>query len=166
MNIVFSGPTRCSFCYMLISVMGGIDCDFDAVFSGQNNGICGTAVHGQIGLVFGPHTDTVHLTIAITDGYPALDNAWSEIVESPLFADEDLDLFMRTYDRDPKGSPIHLPAGNYRVRYSALNFSDSSYDIDPTQRYELIIWPDDEFEPDKVIKVTHPSAKMHHHPVI
>ncbi len=166
MNIIFSGIARCSFHYLIVGVIDGADFDLNDTLAGQNNGICGTAVHGQIGLIFGPHTDAIHLTVALADDPPNLDYSWEEIVESPLFADEDLKMFMKGFDGDPRGPCIFIPAGDYRVRYSARNFTDTSYEADLTQRYQLVIWPDVEFKPDEVIKATNPNAKRLHHPIL
>jgi hypothetical protein len=163
MRTVFSEAIWCCYHSVVIAELGsGWD---DMAASGQNNGICGSAIPNQIVLRFGPHTGRVHLTIAVTNKRPAIDRKWNEIVESSFEALDDLALHALSFDGDPQGPMIPVPEGNYRLRYSALDFSEPVSDEAAPQQYELILWPAKLAE-DKVIKVSNPRAASYHHPKI
>ncbi|WP_140635509.1 hypothetical protein [Methylibium rhizosphaerae] len=136
----------------------------ELAFSGQDNGLCGSAIPRVIALRFGRHTGKVHLTVAMAARRPPLDDRWTEVVESPMEAEIDQDMFL-VHDGAPQGPAIHIPRGTYRLRYSALDFRDDRPDTEPTHVYELLIWPAP-LRPDVVIKVTSPYAAHLHHPKI
>jgi hypothetical protein len=163
MLTIFSETIHCAFHAVVIAELGGEWQELAT--SGQNNGICGSAVSNHIVLLFGPHTGKVHLTIAAVGKRPVIGKAWTEVVESPFEATEHLELRALDFDGDPQGPSIFIPKGTYRLRYCALDFRDTGMDGGPEQRYELLFWRSALTE-DKVIKVTSPAAAYWHYPVM
>ena len=136
-----------------------------AAFPGQANGLCGAALPGYLFLITGLHTGNVAFTVECHDSAPAVDDSWEEVVEVP-FAVSDRPVALVQWAGEASW-PLDLPAGDLRVRYSALGMDlgrakDTRLQGEPAlERYLLQFWPAPPL-PDQVLKQTSGTASYWH----
>jgi hypothetical protein len=163
---VYSGPLHVH--YGPAYVMSGEDgdtSDMEACFRGQSNGLLGAARRGWMFMLTGLHTGVVQLTVEVTDAQPLLGDEWEECVEAS-FAPHGPDVRLIGWDREPV-CEVPLPAGDYRVRYTArrmdaVRTADTIVEgEDPIDSYQLSFWPSAP-APDRVIRWTSETARYWH----
>jgi hypothetical protein len=112
--------------------------------AGQNNGLCGAAVPGALGMVTGLHTGSVPVRVEALDAQPPLDEVWEDVVEVSFFAAD------REYILSAFGDfhELLLPqAGDLRARWSARGMdaareADTRVEDEPAiDAYLLQLWP-------------------------
>lgn len=112
--------------------------------AGQENGLCGAAVPGALGMVTGLHTGTVPVRVEALDAPPPLDEAWEDVVEVSFRAPDRSCLLSAFEDFHQ----VLLPqTGDLRARWSARGM-DAARDADtrledepPLDAYLLQLWP-------------------------
>lgn len=142
----------------LESATGRMDGEMDKPFQGQTNGLCGGAVPGMLFLMTGTHTGDVGFRVELHDQEPPLDERWEEAVEASLTAVEGEAGLAEWGGSD--WHPLPVPAGDYRVRYSACGM-DEGHEADEGDRYLLQLWPAPP-APDRTIRVTSAGAAYWH----
>ncbi|BAL89000.1 hypothetical protein AMIS_37800 [Actinoplanes missouriensis 431] len=146
--------------YGMGSVFSGDEpVDSGAAWLGQENGLCGAAVPGQLELRMATHTGWVPLRVELHDGEPPVDDAWDEIVEA-LFRPAHGEVHLEIGDGDLYR--LALPPGAYMVRYNVrgVDGADVSEDA-PDSSYLLQFWPAP-LAPDRIVKESTSWAAWHH----
>lgn len=112
--------------------------------AGQDNGLCGAALPGALGMVTGLHTGSVPVRVEALDVAPQLDDAYEEVVEASFFAPDRTCLLSAFED----AHELLLPqAGELRARWSArgmeaANEADTRLEGEPAlDAYLLQLWP-------------------------
>jgi hypothetical protein len=159
--ILFEGAVDVHYGYFDVHRAASTGCPTDGQFSGQRNGLCGAAVPGVLHCVTGLHTGTVNLSLVRLSAKPSIDPAWEEVVEVS-FATTTGRLAVYTFQDSHE---FDLPAGTYRVRYSARDM-DRARDQDtwsgsPIDAYLLEFWPGP-VQPDEILRQTGKTAASWH----
>lgn len=112
--------------------------------AGQENGLCGAAVPGALGMVTGLHTGSVPVRVEVLDVEPPLDEAWEDVVEVSFFA-SDRSCLLSAFEEFHE---LLLPqAGDLRARWSARGMdaareADTRLEDEPAlDAYLLQLWP-------------------------
>ncbi|MDQ3433078.1 MAG: hypothetical protein M3481_00070 [Actinomycetota bacterium] len=132
--------------------------------SGQDNGLCGAAVPGALGMVTGLHTGLVPVRVEALGAAPPLDNTWEDVVEVSFHA-PDRSLVLSAFD---DAHELLLPqAGELRARWSARGMdaaceADTRLEDEPAlDAYLLQLWPA-ALAPDIVLRQTSAVAAYWH----
>jgi hypothetical protein len=167
MRTLFSGEMRVDYGQFYVS-SGEDGHDLGAAFAGQQAGLCGGAVPGQLFLLAGTHTGVVPITVELHETEPPLDaGAWDDIVEVPFRPVSDKTCLV---EWDHPRHPLHLPETSYRVRYHCRGMDEARNAIrdevrdagEPVhEEYLLLFWPSPP-APDTVVKETSRTAAHWH----
>ncbi|MEU7906603.1 hypothetical protein [Actinoplanes sp. NPDC049118] len=131
----------------------------DLGMDGQQNGLCGAGVPGQLTFITGTHTGDVLLRMELHECEPPLDAASSEVVEVS-FAPASPDTWFAPWEGS--GSELALEQRDYRVRYSAAGFdSEDAEETGAQERYLVQFWPAPP-APDQVVRQTSETAAYWH----
>jgi hypothetical protein len=167
-NWLFNGTIRVEYSQAYVTSSGLPETMFnpDDPFEGQSNGLVGAAIPGFLLLTTGLHTGPVRFRAELVNKEPLLDPTWEDVVEVSF---------------QPAGSgvaldqwgghgvfPLDVPAGSYRVRYSAKRMDlanmvvdSQSDDARPIDSYLLTFWPAPP-APDRIVKVGSLTAAQWH----
>jgi len=167
-NWLFNGKVQVAYSQTYVASSSGFPerlFNPDDPFEGQSNGLVGAAIPGFLLLTTGLHTGPVRMRAELVNEEPPLDPTWEDVVEvSFQTAGPGVGLF------EWGGGavfPLDVPAGSYRVRYSArrmdlANLVDSqSRDARPIDSYLLTFWPGPP-APDRILKVGSLAAAQWH----
>ena len=132
--------------------------------AGQENGLCGAAVPGALGMVTGLHTGAVPVRVEALDAAPPIDEEWEDVVEVSFRA-PDRACMLSAFEEFHE---LLLPdAGDLRARWSARGM-DAARDADtrsadepPLDAYLLQLWPA-EPAPGVVLRQTSAAAAYWH----
>jgi hypothetical protein len=141
-------------------------------FSGQRNGLLGTAQPGVMELHTGLHTGDVHLTVLHCKSEPPLpEPLWTELVEASFTMPAGRGLQLIDWNGDVAAS-LALPAGTYRARYGIGRYRQSYSQCGDAanrdaqgelmERCCLALWPAETEQPDAVLREEHESAVQAH----
>ena len=114
-------------------------------FRGQVNGLCGAANGGTLFLMTGTHLGRVGCIVELHLSEPALTGAWEDAVEASFAAGPE-ELYLTEWGGGA-WYPLALPAGGYRVRYSARGMDEARLHDRPGRHeppwdcYLLQFWP-------------------------
>ncbi|MCE5289986.1 MAG: hypothetical protein LLG14_12210 [Nocardiaceae bacterium] len=132
-----------------------------ATLVGQQNGLCGAAVRGQLFLATATTECPVRLRIEVLDDSPEMDDRWQDIVEVSFTPQS---IPVRLLGADSEMYPLGLmggfePGRTYRVRYCVNGFGK----LQPGMRdaYQLQLWPAP-IGPDVIVKETSEAATRCH----
>ncbi|MFG2190371.1 hypothetical protein ACGFNT_35305 [Nocardia iowensis] len=138
----------------------------DEAFVGQNSGLCGAAVPGELFLRTGLHTGNVGFTVEVRGQAPSLDPAWEDVVEVSFYPLSEQSFLVQWAGED--SWELDLKEGlDYRVRYCAQGMDqarekDVRLDDEPVlDRYLLQLWPAPP-EPDRIVRQTSQRAARAH----
>jgi uncharacterized protein YjaZ len=81
MKIIYAETVQTAFHTLRIAELGS-EWE-DMAMSGQNNGLCGSAIPGTIHLYCGPHTRKVSLQILVTHRSPLAPDAVLKVTRAP-----------------------------------------------------------------------------------
>jgi hypothetical protein len=165
--VVFDGtfPVHYGQAYVL-SRPEDVNSDLEDAFIGQQNGLLGAAVPGQLWITTGLHTGTVRLRIVSSDRNPGVDGEWQEVVEAS-FAPGTPGAALTGWGGQAKPIALSLDTTPYRVRLCA-SYMDEARQQDtildgesPIDAYLLTFWEADP-APDRVVKQTSDIAAYWH----
>lgn len=167
MDAVFDGtfPVRYGQAYIL-SRPPDVNSDLEEAFVGQQNGLLGASVPGQLWLTTGLHTGRVRLRISKAEAEPPLDFGWQEIVEA-TFVPTSSSAALTSWGGEAHPVPLHLDVSSYRVRFCASHMDEARQQDtvceaeDPIDEYALVFWSAPA-APDRVIKQTAAVAAYWH----
>lgn len=152
-------------CYGQFYLLSDVNWDGDLThcFSRQQNGLCGVSYQGVVFFITGLHTGNITLNVNSLTTEPKLDKSKEEIVEAS-FVVSDSAMILEAWGEALKQDTL-LPPGEYRIRYSAINFGAAEdlgkFEDGDIECYDVDIWPAPYAE-DKIIKVTSEQAKYWH----
>ncbi len=135
MDAVFDGafPVHYGQAYIL-SRPTDVNSDLDEAFVGQQNGLLGASVRGQLWLTTGLHTGRVQLSISKAEAEPPLDDRSEEIVEA-TFVD----------GRPQPRRPPTARRGRHGARSNPTRWllpsGSRAQDGDPRWRQPRRVWP-------------------------
>ncbi len=135
------------------------DPDPDAVYAGQENGICGAAVPGLLQLTVGTHTGWVPFRVELHAGAPEIEESWEEIVEVS-FRPTGRKVHLLGLD-DETPYRLGLPRQDYRVRYSVRGIDEAEHRGEAPDAYLLQFWPAAP-APDRILRRTSSRAAYWH----
>ncbi|GAB4051063.1 hypothetical protein [Catellatospora paridis] len=123
-----------------------LDGDLSHSFRGQVNGLCGAAIPGTLFLMTGTHTGRVGFTVALHRREPPPpDESWEDAVEAS-FRTDGTELGLAEWG-GAGWYPLHLPDGDYRVRYCGRGMAQGQQGgmpqdgEPPHDSYLLQFWP-------------------------
>ena len=166
MALIFDGTFRVHYGQAYVLSPGQANSDLDDAFVGQQNGLLGAAVPGQLWLTTGLHTGRVGLRIESADSEPVSDDAWEEIVEASFDPGAD-EAALTGWAGESGPVPLGLDVATYRVRLCASSMdegrrADTLLDgEEPRDNYLLVFWKAGR-EADKIIKQTSAIAGYWH----
>lgn len=166
MALIFDGTFRVHYGQAYVLAPDRANSDLEEAFVGQQNGLLGAAVPGQLWLTTGLHTGNVGLRIECVDGAPALDDSWEDIVEAS-FTPGDAEAALTGWAGESEPVRLGLGVAPYRVRLCATSMDEGRRadtlldDENPKDRYQLAFWRA-EPEADVVIKQTSEIAAYWH----
>lgn len=140
--------------------------DLSLSLHGQENGLCGALIPGNLFLLTALHTGPVGFRIEEHSSEPELPDEWEDVVElSFVPAGDDTALVQWAGEAS---FPLGLSRRGYRARYSCSN-TDAARQADsialgdpPIDRYLLQFWPDELPRPDAIIRQTSSFAAYCH----
>ncbi len=154
--------------YFEFEVDAGWDGDLSSCFKNHTNGLCGTSVNGVAFFITGLHIGNITLSVNTHDRKPLLIESAEEIVEASIHI-PDSGVVLKDWNAQIVKN-IELPAGCYRIRYSATNFREAEnfdkYSEEEIERgdiecYTIDLWPANYLQ-DEILKVTREAAKYWH----
>ena len=163
MRTLMTGPAWVSYAQIYVHGpdWGG---ELGECFGGQQNGLCGAAVPGQLFLITGLHTGKVGFSVELHGEAPPIDDRWEEIVEASFHPAGDTALV----GWGGNGFwPLDLQLIDYRVRYCGWGMDAGHQGSPPMDdeplidRYLLQFWPAAPAA-DQVVKQTSASAAYWH----
>jgi hypothetical protein len=160
--LLFDGAFRVHYSQAYVLPPGGVNSDLEAAFVGQQNGLLGAAVPGQLWVTTGLHTGDVRFRVEYVASEPAADEAWQEVVEAS-FTPDDAGAALTGWAGESGPVPLPLDVAPYRARLCASSMdearqADTLLDgEEPKDRYLLVFWRAQPM-PDQVIKQTSGTA--------
>jgi hypothetical protein len=156
--VVYDGPVFVEYGQASLAGESG-PAEFDEMFAGQVQGLCGTAVPGLVQLITGTHTGDVVMRVELHDSAPPVDDSWEDEVESSWTATGD-----RVVLAGLMSAPVvefDLRPGDYRIRYSGRDLDHERDEDLPTDTYLLQLWPAPA-SPDVILRETSGVASYWH----
>ena len=167
MGVIFDAtfPVHYGQAYVL-SPPVDVNSDLEPAFVGQENGLLGAAVPGQLWLTTGLHTGRVGLRIEVFDAEPPLGSSWEEIVEVS-YLPSSTGAALTGWGGEAEPVPLGLEVASHRVRLCASKMDEARQrdtildGEDVIDRYQLALWKSDP-RPDRVIRQTSATAAYWH----
>ena len=168
-NWLFNGKIQVAYSQTYVTTSAGFPerlFDPDDPFKGQTNGLVGAAIPGFLLLTTGLHTGPVRMRAELLNKEPLLDPTWEDVVEVSFQTAGNRIALTEWGGGDV--FPLDVPAGSYRVRYSARRMDlanmvvdSQSRDARPIDSYLLSFWPAAPAA-DRIVKVGSLTAAQWH----
>lgn len=166
MALIFDGTFRVAYSQAYVLDPGDLNSDLEDAFRGQQNGLLGAAVPGQLWLTTGLHTGRVALRVERADAEPFGDDGWEEVVEAS-FVPRTTEAAVTGWAGESEPVALGLDVQPYRVRWCASSM-EQGRQVDcvmegeePVDSYLLVFWKA-EPKPDRVVKQTSAIAAYWH----
>lgn len=161
MRTIFEGSPRVHYGFMALSSNAGADfTNGQRARRGQNNGLCGARVPGELHFTTALHTGEVGFRIESWDAEPPVDDRWDEVVDVSFVPGPE-DAALAAFEWWQQLDEWDLTAGaNYRARYCCEGVAEAnavdtlSIGQPVIDRYLLQLWPSDEATSDVVVRAT------------
>lgn len=121
----------------------------------RNNGLCMEGTPDRLLFISGVHNGAIQLKIELSESRVPIDDRWEDVVENSLTVTSDK-TYMYEWGYEEQYE-IELPAGIYRVRYSAIGMDNEDYSAHDngtaksTQEYLIQFWPEP-IQPSSIIR--------------
>src|SRR4051794_16882908 len=128
---------------LVFSHGGGFDGDADRVFAGQLNGLVGAADPRGVYVVLGRRSGGSRIRMARSEGPPADDPAWEDVVEVSATVPPGSEVSWSSWAGE-SGGPLDVPPGHYRLRVSARGRdagAEDEFAEDVVDEYLIELWP-------------------------